>query len=155
MGSVRAGAAVAGVMTSMLALAACSSPAAQDVVPRQLSVGECIDFGSYVTSANGAVGGDGTSSLPQVDCGEAHDGEVYAVSTATDDAFDSDALIAEVDTLCYDSFEEYVGTPFADSSLYYSIVYPTGSTWNQGDRMLACVLVAKQQTTGSLKGSGL
>lgn len=144
-----------GLAAIALLLTACSGAEEPDTPLRQLTVGECVDFGAAVASDDGTVGGEGTSALPQVDCAQEHDGEVYAVSESRLDGFDEDALIAEADELCYAEFEGYVGTPYGDSTLYYSIVYPTGSTWNQGDRMLACVLVAETRSTGSAAGSGL
>ena len=61
------------------------------------------------------------------------------------------------ETLCPDNFEAYVGTPYLESSLFVTQLYPTQTTWDSGDRQIVCLIVEENggQLTGSAKDSGL
>jgi hypothetical protein len=69
------------------------------------------------------------------------------------------ALETFANAMCLDEFQPYVGTPYKDSSLYYSYLYPSPRSWDdptRRDRMVACVLVTTgAPLTRSAKGSRL
>lgn len=78
------------------------------------------------------------------DCAEAHLYEVFAVFDVEDGAdasFPGDDAIFEIaDEACLPYFEPYVGIDYDLSLLYYFAFYPDQSSWEGGDRELACVL---------------
>lgn len=116
---------------------------------QEFEVGQCLDTSGEVAETEGEVG-----HFPVVDCGEPHDAEVYAVVESAEPEFDIDAIEQEADLACYEAFESYVGLAWEDSSLYYSFVYPSSRSWDDGDRQIACLLIVDGQT-GSLKDSGI
>lgn len=60
---------------------------------------------------------------------------------------------------CLNEFEPYVGTPYTQSSLYYTYLYPSPRSWDdpvRRDRTIVCVLhTAGAPLTRSAKGSKL
>jgi hypothetical protein len=97
------------------------------------------------------------SSVPEVDCVEPHDNEVFAVFDYTEsDTFPgSDALKAAAADLCIARFEDYVGVAYSDSPLDVITIVPTEESWGRGDREVICSLYNSDFTklTGSMKGS--
>lgn len=129
------------------ALGGCALLGGATVEELQLAVGECI-----LNSAVSAEGETEVNSLPRVDCAEAHDGEVFYVEEMTELTEES---ITAGDETCYAQYEAYVGVPYEESVYYYTTMTPTQSSWDLGDRQLACILVGEEgeQLTGSLKGA--
>lgn len=129
------------------ALGGCALLGGATVEELQLAVGECI-----LNSAVSSEGESEVNSLPRVDCAEPHDGEVFHVEEMTE--LTEEALTAGDET-CYAEYEAYVGVPYEESVYYYTTMTPTQSSWDLGDRQLACILVGDEgtQLTGSLKGS--
>jgi hypothetical protein len=99
--------------------------------------------------------------VPVVECSEAHDDEVYANVTATDETFPGiDAVDDEAEKLCEAEFAGYVGAEYEDAtSLDFSFYAPTGDSWAAGDRGITCVVYGLDEngdpvrTVGSLKDS--
>lgn len=118
-----------------------------------LSIGDCVlafDTGTDPTNLS--------ITKPQVvPCTEAHYGEVYAVAGISGDAAPDDATFRmQSREVCAGSlFTGYVGaSSYADSSLYYDVLYPTARSWQNGTHQMVCLLVEKgESTTGSLKAS--
>lgn len=67
------------------------------------------------------------------------------------------ALSAQAETACVDSFEGYVGAPYLSSNLDVTWLTPTQSSWAEGDRTIVCLVHAMdaQTLTSSVKDSGL
>ena len=118
-----------------------------------LEVGTCYnDYGDETEIA----------TVPIVDCAKLHDNEIYARSDIAGDEFPGDTAVQEeADTVCYDAFEEFVGLSYDDSkTLYYSTLYPTTESWDEGDREILCGITKYDeegidivQVTGTLEGS--
>jgi hypothetical protein len=91
-----------------------------------------------------------------VPCDQPHDNEVYASLDLPDGDFPGADAIAEASLDgCLERFEEYVGTPYHASQLYATWLYPTESSWGEGDREVVCVLFAQdEQFEGSMQGWG-
>lgn len=127
--------------------AACSS------APLELSVGDCFQDweGATETETQEVTG------VETVSCVDAHDNEVYALLEMTEKTFPGDTEVRDAASqACLGPFEEYVGTPYLDSRLDVGTLFPTESSWAQGDRMIICFLydVDFVRLTGSMKGSG-
>jgi hypothetical protein len=97
------------------------------------------------------------SSVPEVECIEPHDNEVFAVFdyTETDTFPGSDAMNAAATDLCIARFQDYVGVAYADSPLEVFTIIPTEASWESGDREVICSLYNSNFTklTGSMRGS--
>lgn len=115
-----------------------------------LAIGDC--FNDPDTTA------EEVSSVEMVDCTEAHDNEVYAEGTMTEDVYPGeDTIVAFAEETCLAAFESYVGIPFDQSALYYWYYIPTAESWSESnDRLVTCMLYnPEMQTTGTFKGSGI
>jgi hypothetical protein len=113
-----------------------------------LEVGDCFqDPDSTV---------DEIREVEAVDCEEPHDNEVFAVFDLPDGDFPgADAISAASLDGCLERFEDFVGTPYPDSELYATWLFPTESSWGEDDREVVCVLFADgEQLEGSMQGSG-
>ncbi len=121
----------------------------QSLEIQEFQPGQCLDTSGTVEQEEGEA-----DYFPVVECTEDHDAEVYAVLDSTATEFDETTLSDEANVACYNAFEAYVGTPYEDSELYYSYIYPSSNTWDEDDRQIACLLIATGYNE-SLKGSGL
>ena len=115
-----------------------------------LRVGECFD--SSAGTAGRTVEVKDVTSVP---CGDAHDGEVFAVvahPAATDAGYPGDDAVADFAAAeCLEQFPAYTGSGYDDSDLEVASVRPDHDSWvDKDDREVACVLYKKDATlTGS------
>lgn len=98
------------------------------------------------------------SSVPEVDCAEPHDNEVFALLTYDEsDVYPGqDALFERGKELCIDEFESYVGMSYAESDLEVFPITPSEDSWNdRDDREIICALYALDlsKLTGSMRGA--
>ena len=144
----------AAVVLASVVLSGCGliSPFADAGVPPgevdafAIKVGDCL---------NDADVNDEITSVPFVECSEPHDSEVFARTDTTGDVFPgNDALETELANFCRgDVYTQFIGIPYADSMYDTSGYYPSGSSWESGDRELLCtVWDPNAQVTGTLKG---
>ncbi len=121
-----------------------------------LSIGDCV-LESTLTDRDASGASPGPLMAPTVvPCAEAHVGEVYAIARiTTDEAPDASMFRQQTNQLCEGpAFEAYVGMPYLQSSLYYSVLYPSDATWAVGaDEMLCLLTDGGNATTGSLRDS--
>jgi hypothetical protein len=127
----------------MLLIAGCGG--SQSVF--SLTVGTCFD-----DQDNGPI-----SSVPEVDCAEPHDNEVFALIdyTATDE-FPGTSQINDIGRqLCLEQFEAFVGIDYQDSALEVFPITPTEGSWADGDREIICALynLDLSKLTGSMRGA--
>ncbi len=102
----------------------------------------------------------GTETL--VPCYRPHSAEVITAVTVDEgpDAAFPDDLDARSELLCGQAFLDHVGTPAADSRLTSISYLPDEAEWEEGDRYLACIVAAVDDTgavaasPGSLAGRG-
>lgn len=112
-----------------------------------LRVGDCI-----LTEGMSDV----VTTIPIVPCSEAHDDEAYYAFdiTGVDEFPGEDAVQAHADEVCGSEFENFIGIPYEESSIYHWAFYPTEGSWDEGDREVVCLVYdPEQQTVGSLKDS--
>lgn len=112
-----------------------------------LSVGDCFDDPDSVEQI---------SQVPIVDCDEPHDNEVYALFDLPDGDFPGDDAVQEAaaDGCLGSRFESFVGTPYLESELWASALWPTSDSWAAGDREVVCFLYEPGTTlTGSQRGA--
>ena len=116
----------------------------------QLETGQC--FTSKAGTAGRTVEVDDAEIVP---CGEAHDGEVFAVVThpaAEGVAYPGDDAVADFAAAeCLSQFAGYTGSSYDDSDLEVASVRPDEDSWkDKDDREVACVLY---QQGSALTGS--
>jgi len=113
-----------------------------------LPIGTCFD-----DQADGEI-----SSVPEVDCSEPHDNEVFALIEYTETTTypGADQMSAISEELCITQFEEYVGLDYQSSALAVFPIFPTEESWNEDeDREIICALynVDLSKLTGSMEGA--
>ena len=112
-----------------------------------IEVGDCL---------NDADVSEEVSTVPIVDCAEAHDSEAYYAEDITDGDFPGqDSIVSSAESICEPQFTTFVGLADADSAYTYSYYYPTEESWAAGDREILCVAYSDDlsQITGSVKGA--
>jgi hypothetical protein len=112
-----------------------------------LSVGDCFDDTAE----------DLINEVEVVPCEGPHDNEVFAIfdhPAGADEAFPGEELETYTDEECTSAFEEFVGTPYDQSALYYFPIRPTEETWDQGDREIVCALYGVDDNTDPIKIEG-
>jgi hypothetical protein len=99
---------------------------------------------------------DQVSEVPQIDCAEPHDYEVYHVEDIPESgAYPGETSVQEsADSMCLEAFDGFVGMPYAESGIDYTPLYPTEEGWGMGDREVLCLAYdLSGQVTGSLAGA--
>ncbi|WP_149359568.1 septum formation family protein [Lolliginicoccus suaedae] len=105
---------------------------ANEVSAFKLRVGDCLAESSTESQVE---------SVGVVPCAAPHGREVYALVDLPDGPFPAEEqLIEQVEAECYDEFEPFVGIDYLDSRYYMSYLYPTESSWADGDREVVCML---------------
>lgn len=58
---------------------------------------------------------------------------------------------------CTPAFADYVGTPYDESSLDTTWFFPSSNSWDNGDRIIACVAVplTEDSLSQSVKNTGM
>jgi len=93
------------------------------------------------------------TSLPEVECSQPHEGEVYAIVKVTDSDFPGQSVLeTEYRNQCLPELESYAPAATTDPDISISILYPTQETWDQGDRDVVCIATTEDKRTGSIKG---
>jgi hypothetical protein len=109
-----------------------------------LRVGDCV---------NGLEEGD-ISKLPAISCSEPHEGEVVGDYQVSGSSYPGESAITdEANDKCNDILLAYSPSTKDDQSIGIYFVYPTVSSWAQGDRQVLCIAEHTQgKKTGSIKG---
>lgn len=97
------------------------------------------------------------SELPTIACDEPHFYEAYHLFDLPDGDYPG---LTEVQSLagegCEAAFADYVGTEYAESSLFIQPLHPLEDGWDRADdREVICILTSGEDVTESLKDSGL
>jgi len=111
-----------------------------------LAVGDCFDE----PTADELV-----VRVPEADCAEPHDHEVFHLESLPDGEAPADEEIAEAARqACLEPFAAFVGLPWIASSLDYRWLAPTAESWADGDREVVCfVSDPAGPVTGTLAGA--
>lgn len=118
-----------------------------------LVVGDCI--------TDTDMAGTELQTVPTVPCSQPHTFEVYhdfEITTAEFPGQDSEELMNLVSAGCLeDSFTDFVGLDYNSSSLGVMYLSPTQGSWDNGDRLVTCMIYegdgSGNLTTGSLEGA--
>lgn len=134
---------------------------AGDLAVRGLRVGDCFDErrgaeGVLAAPTVVEVGPD----VRAVPCDALHEAEVFAVTELAgapgDDWPGDGVLFSSVKGRCDPAFSSYVGASREQSGLTYVYYLPSQTTWDRGDRHLACAARRgdHQRQRGSIRGVG-
>jgi len=145
----------AGLVTALLA-GGCASELSQssedeptgNVTLFDLELGDCLDDADIPLRSD-------MTDAPRVACADPHDSELFAILGVQGTTFPGeDELVSQGQSRCARAFGDFVGIPFANSTLDFRFYYPTASSWAQGDRTVYCVAFDPGlQVTGSLLNS--
>jgi Septum formation/Transposase IS116/IS110/IS902 family len=108
------------------------------LIPNELRLGDCFNDSAHGTNEVGEI--------TVVDCGSAHDAEVFALATLPGEpGFAPYPGDDEVDRLsnelCLGEFASDVGIDFLDSAWEFSYFLPTEESWRKyDDRLVVCSL---------------
>lgn len=113
--------------------------------------GTCLEFTDDVAAL--------VTELPVVECSVPHSHEIYAVLLSQETVYPGfEALESDAQARCLVPFEDYVGISVFDSTLFYSWLVPTLTSWDkEDDREIVCVIGNGdgEPLVGSVQGSGL
>ena len=122
------------------------------LIPDELRLGDCFNDSAHGTNEVGEI--------TVVDCGSAHDAEVFAVATLPGEPDAPNPGDDEVDRLsnelCLGEFASYVGIDFLDSAWEFGYFLPTEESWRKyDDRLVVCSLndPSFNKIEGSKRGS--
>lgn len=100
------------------------------------------------------------SALRVVDCTDPHDGEVVGLDPVSAPGENPvypglPAIESAASAACPPLFAAYVGVNYDLSRLEMIYLYPSGETWERGDRQIACVATGPggEQLTSSMAGT--
>lgn len=111
-----------------------------------MQVGDCL---------NEPGAEDQITDVTIVPCSEPHDYEYYFegdVSDLGEEWPGEDAIGEAGDEVCYGAFEDFIGTPYEESEIYYQFYWPSEQGWEQGDHVINClVFEVEDMATGAPK----
>ena len=143
-------------MTRTLALTASAAALAMT-----MSACSLLSFGPRTSAFSMKVGqcvqlptGDNITDLETTDCSALHDAEVFHLTQVTENERPSDSELEDMGgDACLAAFEGYVGIPYEESELDYTILYPSPGSWEEGDREIICFIISGDGTDTQLSGS--
>jgi len=140
--SLRRSVLAASAALALVGAAGCTADSVLD-----LQVGDCL--------SRSDLEGDEVSSAKAIDCAEEHDAEIYAEHTFSGDEYPgTDTVEEESQEVCTEKFEEFIGLPYLESEIYFTMLYPSEQSWDQADdRTTLCIVLSDEPTTGSLEGA--
>lgn len=85
---------------------------------------------------------DGPGMFSQTACSNPHDGEVVGVADweGAEDYPGMDVLEGWANTACRGRFADFVGVESDSSELNLGVLYPSESSWQEGDRRAVCAV---------------
>jgi Domain of unknown function (DUF4190)/Septum formation len=111
----------------------------------RLQVGDCI---ATMPADNARV-----TTMPKVSCTTPHEGEVYDQIRVTEASFPGQpTLESEYQSRCRSSLMSYAPSAADSSDVGIYLLYPSQSTWDQGDRDVVCIATTTDKRTVSIKG---
>src|SRR5690606_34474070 len=111
--SLRRSVLAASAALALVGAAGCTADSVLD-----LQVGDCL--------SRSDLEGDEVSSAKAIDCAEEHDAEIYAEHTFSGDEYPgTDTVEEESQEVCTEKFEEFIGLPYLESEIYFTMLYPS------------------------------
>lgn len=141
----------AGIAAGLTLLSVAGAACSDDESVFNAEVGECVESISDLTG--------NISELPESDCTEEHEGEIFFLfeHEGDDDDFPGEsALQDEAGEECTgDAFEDYMGVSYQETTIDIALISPSSQSWGQGDRETICVAAVPGETVDeSFEGNG-
>ena len=161
--AIRTGGTFSAVAIALFTLAGCGvvsgwfgddEPKPQAVSVFQVSVGQCFATPEKVQQE--------LADIQSVPCDVPHRQEAYSIvgyqapTGVQGDAYPGDsALAAYADAACAQSFQDYVGISYLDSTLYFTYLLPSARSWQEsGDRSVICFATTTgEELSSTVKGT--
>lgn len=130
-------------VAAALALVGAAGCTADSVL--DLEVGDCLNQSD--------LAGDEVSSASTIECTEEHDAEIFGEHVFSGDDYPGiDTVQAESEATCLKEFGSFIGLPYEESVLQFTMLYPSEQSWNDADdRTTLCIVVSDEPLTESLK----
>ncbi len=112
-----------------------------------LKVGDCF---------NEQPGPDLLHMVPKLDCSLPHDNEIYFEYLMSEEVWPGGESVLESSLeRCESEFAGFVGVDYIDSELEVWSITPSPVSWDEGDRLIDCILHARQSSklTGTMEGA--
>ena len=96
------------------------------------------------------------TKIALVPCTEPHTHEAYFSVDYVGDAYPGSATLEVfAEQKCVGAFADYVGVELAQSSFYFTYLYPSVTTWqSKNDRQVMCFVVSRDELlVASVKGT--
>src|SRR5699024_8235941 len=131
-------------VAAALALAGAAGGTADSVLA--LEVGDCANQSD--------LPGEEIETVKAVEYTEEHDAEIFAEHVFSGDDYPGvDAVRAESEETCLQEVESFIGLPYEESALPFTMLYPSEQSWDEADdRTTLCIVVSDEPLTESLKG---
>jgi hypothetical protein len=98
-----------------------------------------LELGDCLNDAGIPLRSDMTG-VSRVSCEEPHGSELFAILGVEGSTFPGEReLVSQGQDRCARAFGDFIGIPFANSTLDFRFYYPTASSWAQGDRTIYCL----------------
>ncbi|MGP6174704.1 septum formation family protein [Corynebacterium sp. A21] len=120
-----------------------------------VQVGDCVED---IHAIGQTDAGEGVNTLGIIDCEQPHNAELYHLSDVGGDSAEippEQELSEQANQICLDAFEGYVGTPYLQSELDFTLFLPTAESWRYGDREVMCLITSVEPVAGSAQGNVL
>ncbi|NEE03157.1 septum formation family protein [Phytoactinopolyspora halotolerans] len=113
-----------------------------------IQVGDCI--GSFAPDDGGMV-----ETVDMFPCEQEYEQQIFLITQISGDELpDDETLEQQVVDECVPAFEEFVGTPYGETSLRINYLSPSPESWEDDDRDIVCTAYDPEgPLTGSLEGS--
>ena len=122
-----------GAAAGLILLAAGAVACSDDESVANAEVGECIE---NISDLAGLI-----SELPETECTEDHEAEVYFLfdHEGGDDDFDQSEIDEEATERCGEELEDYIGVDPSETRIAPTSINPSEGSWEDGDRETICV----------------
>lgn len=119
-----------------------------EVSVHDLRVGDCFDLDLEAAEEVDVV--------QRVSCDQAHEFEVFVMGDMRPGLYPTDNELDDAyESICLDSFEDFIGSPYFESEVWVEMLYPLPQGWDEGDRTITCfVFVPDETVTGTLENTG-
>ncbi|PNK60062.1 septum formation family protein [Psychrobacter sp. FDAARGOS_221] len=134
---------VAMMMLAILGVS-CSQQDSQSIVVdsevNDLLVGMCFDDPSEEDIIIDEARNTAADNFPIVDCQALHDNEIYYIFNLPEakEYVETETLLNSMLDVCEDKFKGYVGKSYKKSYYEMSVLTPTVTSWEDGDREVVC-----------------
>lgn len=148
------------LLTGLLTLSGCSLIPPKEA-PRgdDGTISEEVNADAFSIRLGDCINDPGEGDLdrvPVVPCEKPHEFEVFHEFTIDQEKFPEtvEAMDELTESGCMNAFTTFVGVPYEESALDFTVMQPTVESWADGDKIVQCLIgdPSGVKTSGSLQG---